>query len=64
MSVLRRVEEHPAARVIVAVACGYEAVAITTGLVPTITSLDRRHPWIGPAVLVGLAWHFHHPGED
>ena len=55
---LRQVEESTAARVVVAAACQYEVVAITTGLVPTITSIDKRHPVIGLSIITALVWHF------
>ena len=42
----------------VAVACGYEVFAITTGLVPTISTLAYAYPVFGVGVLVGLAAHF------
>lgn len=55
---LRQVEESPAARVVVASICAYEAAAITTGLVPTITACHRRHPIIGVLIVTALVWHF------
>ncbi|TCJ23012.1 hypothetical protein [Nocardioides jejuensis] len=58
MSALRKVEEHPALRVLVASACQYEAVAIATGLLPTITHVHRLHPAVGWTIVAALAWHF------
>ena len=43
----------------VALACGYEIAAITTGRTPTITMLCGRHRWLAPAVLAVLAIHLY-----
>lgn len=43
----------------VALACGYEVAAITTGRVPTITILCGRHRMLAPAVLAVLALHLY-----
>ena len=44
---------------VVALACGYEAVAILTGeRLPTITSLQRRHRPLGWIVVGWLSYHF------
>ena len=52
------VEESRPVKIIVAGLCGYETVAITTGLCPTITRLHRDRPVIGAAIVVALIWHF------
>jgi hypothetical protein len=45
---------------VVAIVCGYEAVAITSrGKIPTITSLQQQHRIIGPVVVGGLVAHFY-----
>lgn len=54
----RVVEESRAVKVIVTGACAYETVAITTGLVPTITRIHRSHPIVGWSIVAALAWHF------
>lgn len=41
----------------VALACIFEAFSICTGKTPTISELSGRHPWLGPAVVLGLAIH-------
>lgn len=63
MRTLREVEESPGARVVVSALCRYEALAIETGLVPTITSLHRRCPVVGGMILAALAWHFFGPNK-
>lgn len=47
-------------RVAAAGVFGYEIVALFTNL-PTISALNDRHPWLGKAILVGLAVHFRSP---
>lgn len=45
---------------VVAIVCGYEAVAITSrGKIPTITALQQQHRIIGPVVVGGLVAHFY-----
>lgn len=45
---------------VVAIVCGYEAVAITSrGKIPTITRLQQQHRIIGPVVVGGLVAHFY-----
>src|ERR1700722_15760774 len=45
---------------VVAVVCGYEAVAITSrGKIPTIPALQQQHRIIGPIVVGGLVAHFY-----
>ena len=52
------IPETGTTKALVAALCSYETLAITTGRVPTITTLNRRWPVVG-AVLVGaLAVHF------
>lgn len=60
---MRRVHipETPLTKAVVAVLCGYEALAICTGRVPTITTLNRRHPAIGVALVGALVLHFWTP---
>lgn len=58
MSMPHVVEESRPVKVIVAALCGYETVAITTGLFPTVTRLHRDHPIIGVAIISALVWHF------
>jgi hypothetical protein len=41
----------------VAGVCVYEAVAIATGLVPTVSRLCRHRPWLAGVVVGGLVWH-------
>ena len=55
------IPETPATKAIVAALCTYEAVAITTGRVPTITALDRRWPAVGVVLVGALALHFWTP---
>jgi len=49
---------EPFLRGAVAVVCVYEAVAITTRRVPTVSCLTRRYPILGDVVLTALARHF------
>lgn len=45
---------------VVAIVCGYEAVAITSrGKIPTITKLQSQHRIIGPVIVGGLVAHFY-----
>lgn len=55
------IPETPTTKAIVAALCAYECAAITTGRVPTITTLNRRHPVIGVALVGALALHFWTP---
>lgn len=55
------VPETPLTKGIVAALCTYEAVAITTGRVPTITALNRRWPAVGAVLVTALAVHFWAP---
>lgn len=55
------IPETPLTKAVVAGLCVYEATAICTGRVPTITTLNRRHPAIGVALVVALALHFWTP---
>lgn len=45
-------------RGVVATACAWEVVAITTRKVPTVSRISRRHPWFAAAVTGVLVWHF------
>lgn len=55
------IPETPAVKAAVAALCAYEAVAICTGRVPTITALNRRWPVVGAALVTALAVHFWAP---
>ena len=57
-------EAHKALRVVVATLCSYEVVAITLRKTPTLTKLNRKHPVIAPAILVGLAVHFYKESKE
>jgi len=48
----------PVLRTVVAVACAWEVVAITTHRLPTVSRLSKRHPLFRAAVLAALAHHF------
>lgn len=52
-----------AARLSVATACAYEAVAIATGRVPTISHLCAGHPWLAPVMVAALAAHLRWPAR-
>lgn len=43
-----------ALKVVVAVICAGEVVAITTGRLPTVSTCCRQHRWLGPVVVGGL----------
>ena len=60
---MRRVQlpENRTTKAVVAGLCTYEATAILTGRVPTITTLNRRHPVIGVVLVGALALHFWTP---
>ena len=45
----------------VGAACLYEAVSIASGATPTISTEVKRHRWLGPVILGGLAVHFYYP---
>lgn len=45
-------------RAMVAAACAYEVVAITTRRIPTISRIAHRYPATGVIVLAALARHF------
>lgn len=55
------IPENRATKAVVVGLCAYEAAAICTGRVPTITTLNRRHPVIGVAIVGALALHFWTP---
>ena len=40
--------------------CAYEAAAILTGRVPTVSSLCRRYRWAEAGLLAVLAVHLHY----
>lgn len=56
--VARRIEESPLAKAAVVAGCAYEVVAVTTGLIPPITTVCRRFPSLGAALVAALVWHF------
>jgi hypothetical protein len=37
--------------------CAWEAAAITTGRLPTVSELCRRHEDLGPLIVTGLVIH-------
>lgn len=49
---------EPLLRVVVAGACAWEVVAISTGRLPTVSRISRRWPVFGHAVLTVLEVHF------
>ena len=55
------IPETPVTEAIVAALCAYETTAILTGRVPTITTLNRRHPVVGVVLVGALALHFWTP---
>lgn len=55
------IPENRTTKAVVAALCSWEVVAITTGRVPTITTLNRRHPVIGVAIVGALVLHFWTP---
>lgn len=48
-------------KIVTAVACGYEAFAITTKKVPTISMYCGRHRWLPPVIIAALALHLYWP---
>ena len=42
-----------------ALLCAYEAGAITSGRLPTLTRLSREHRWLGPVLVGALAVHLY-----
>lgn len=48
---------------IVAAACAYEATAIVSGKIPTITRLSETHRWVGPFIIGVLSVHFYDYGK-
>lgn len=58
MSMPQIVEETPGVKAVVATVCAYETAAIVTGAVPTLTSIHRKHPVVGVAIVAALVWHF------
>lgn len=51
-------------KAVVAALCLYEATAIISGRLPTITALDKRHRFIGVALILAEAIHFWVPTPD
>jgi hypothetical protein len=49
----------PAARTAVVALCAYEAVAVTSRRVPTVSMLCRRHRWAEAVLLAILLAHLH-----
>jgi hypothetical protein len=45
-------------RVVVAVACAHEVLAIVTKRLPTISRLSDLHPAFGAVVVGGIHYHF------
>jgi hypothetical protein len=52
-------------RVVVAVACAYEIVAIATKRLPTISRVSDLHPAFGALVMGGIHYHLrtNHKGD-
>ena len=48
----------PAHHFVVGAFCGYEAAAIFSGKLPTLSSLQRKHPILGALIVGWLAIHF------
>lgn len=46
---------------IVGVACAYEAFAIFTDVVPTLSEVSAKRPWLIGVLVGGLAWHLATP---
>lgn len=44
---------------VVAMFCGYEIIAITSGRVPTLSALDQRYHFLGPLLVGGLVAHLY-----
>ena len=42
--------------------CAYEAAALWSNRLPTITRVVHQHPWLVVPILGGLALHFHPKG--
>ena len=40
--------------------CAYEGAAITTGRLPMLSTLCRRHRWVEALLLAALLAHLHH----
>lgn len=55
------IPETPATKAVVVGLCAWEVVAITTGRVPTITTLNRRWPAVGVVLVGALVLHFWTP---
>lgn len=55
------IPENRATKAVVVGLCAWEVVAITTGRVPTITTLNRRWPAVGVVLVGALALHFWTP---
>ncbi len=50
--------KEAALKSVIAIACGYEVMAITTRKVPTISKLNAKYRWLGPLIVGYLASHF------
>jgi hypothetical protein len=44
---------------VVAMLCGYEIIAITSGKIPTLSALDERYHVLGPLLIGGLIAHLY-----
>jgi hypothetical protein len=49
---------YPPIHIIVGLACAYEAAAIFTRKMPTISALQKQHPIVAFLICGWLAWHF------
>ena len=55
---LNQINDARAMKGVTVFLCSYETFAITTGRVPTITEMQRRHPILGIALVGVLSTHF------
>jgi hypothetical protein len=46
-----------ALRAVVALLCAYEATAIASRRVPTISHMCATRPWLAGVIVGGLSWH-------
>jgi hypothetical protein len=47
-------------RALVGCTCSYEAFALATRSVPTVSHYCREYPWVGGVILGGLVMHFYY----
>lgn len=51
-------------RPLVAAACSYEVIAITSRRTPTVSRICRQHHWLAPLVLIALAIDLYQPASS